>query len=137
MHAGGLPDDDGRGQHPAPGDLQQRRRQNANQIAQLPLEVVDLGGQLLTAAQQPPRDPGDDAVEALQLGEEFRNHSLAAQPTARDLEVGVELVEVPARPLGDCKALNDQIMAVIRQQLDLSGGPVEFSDRQVWVTQRG
>jgi hypothetical protein len=46
-------------------------------------------------------------------------------------------VEVPADLLGDAGTLNDQVMAVIRQQLHVPGGAVEFRNRQIRVTQRG
>lgn len=122
MHSGGLPEDHSGGQDPAAWDLQEGRRQRADQGVKLPLQVVDLGNQVLAAQQQPTTDPGDHTVEAVQLVKEAGHDVLTPQAPAGDLQVGIQLVEVPADLCGDPRTLNDEVSTVVGQELDLASG---------------
>jgi hypothetical protein len=58
------------------------------------------------------------------------------QAAGGNLKSRVDLVQVPAQPVLQAGPLADQLTAVVRQQLDLSGRAVQGRDRQAWM-QRG
>ena len=131
VDAGGLPDEDRRGQHSAAGHGQQRGSQPADQVAQFTLQVVDRDVQLAATLQQCPCEAGDGALDTVQVREQVIDHAVSAQAAAGDVQVGVELVQVPADLGRDPSALDDQVTAVVREQLHLPRRPVQLRDRQV------
>lgn len=56
----------------------------------------------------------------------------APQPAGRNVQLGVEFVQVPAKLTADPRALGDQVITVVSQQLHLTGGAVQVRHGQVW-----
>lgn len=119
-----LGDDLGCGQRRAAGQREQRSRLLVDERAELALEFVGAPGQLadpnnelagdpdlggLTCPSEPSRDP----VEPDE----------AAERSGRDLEAGIEIVQVPAQAVLDRRSLADEIVSVVEQQTDLAPPP--------------
>ena len=90
---------------PQPGQREERGRQAAHERADLALERVGSHGQL-PAAHKSSRAmaatlPGDAGKARLELGQ----HVVAPQAPGRDLKAREQLVEVPAQPALDARAL--------------------------------
>ena len=137
VDAGGLADDDGSGQHAAAGNGEQAGGQSPDEATELGLERVDLKVQL-SAAQQQPRagEAGHDTVEALEYAGEFGDDAGSAQAAGRHVQVGVELVQVPAHLRSDAGVLDHKIPPVVREQLHFPSRTVEFGYWKIGMMQR-
>lgn len=70
----------------------QTGRLDADQVTQLPLQLVDLTGQFPAPVEQGTGDARDRAVKPVQSGGDGVHRAVAAQPAWRDRQVRVEFV---------------------------------------------
>jgi hypothetical protein len=96
VHSGGLTHDKGGREDPAAGQVKQRGRQGRHELAQLAFAGSDLAVEVPAALQLLAGDPGHHPVKAFQLAQQVIGDALAAQTAAGDLQVGVQLMKMPA-----------------------------------------
>jgi hypothetical protein len=65
--------------------------------------------EFVAAGQQVAGESCDHTVESVQLRGQLGDHTVTAQPSGRDHQIRVELVQIPADLGGDPGALDDQI----------------------------
>jgi hypothetical protein len=141
-HVGGLTDQLGGGEHATASKRQQRRRQATHPWHQVGLELVDLGVELPHPCGELAGELGHDLVAiAIEAVEERLDRGQVGGWGARQRPGGrrygrVELMEVPAQPVDDPGPLGDQVVAVVDQQPELAGGPVQLGGGQLGLPLR-
>ena len=116
---------------PAARQLEQGWRLCRYQQRELALERCGRAGQLAHAAQFVATDPDPCALLAARqaAGDLVEPFGPVERPGG-DLELGPELVQMPAQPALDPGALAHQLLAVINQQLDLQRCLIDGGHRQ-------
>jgi hypothetical protein len=129
--AGDLADQLGRGQRRAAGVGRQPWSEGGNERGELLLECRDRARELADALEFVASD--SDArglLGALQSPGEALLLARAGEGAQRDLELGPEVVQLPAQIVDQRGALLDEPFAVIDEQPDIELGPSELRDRQ-------
>jgi hypothetical protein len=130
--ASDLADQLGRDQRPATRISGKPRRERDDERGKLLLEVIDRAREIADAVELIARNT--DARGLLGSGQapgEALRPTLTRERAQRDLQLGPEVVQLPAQIVDQCGALLDEAIAVIDEQPD-----VELDARQVRDGQR-
>ena len=129
--AGGLGEELCRRQRPAAGEVEQLRGLGARHGADLALEPR---GASSAIADRPHQLTADANAGALLGAGELASNPIepddAIQGARRQLQLGPEVMQVPAQALLVLCAGPDEVLAVVEQQLQLQGGLVEVGGGQ-------
>ena len=131
LGAGDLADELGRGQGSEAGLGEQLRRDRGDEPGDLSLERLDGLGELADAAQLVARDA--DAHRLLRPREPTRDPRRPAaveQRTARQLQFGPEVVQMPLQRVVERDALADQPLAMVDEQPQIELGAFQLRGRQ-------
>src|SRR5215204_1508046 len=131
MSAGGLADELGGGQRAAAGDAQERWGEGGDQLSDLALEFVDAAVELAQAVKLFACDRGDQSVDRREPIRDAGDDVLELEASGRDLQVGRDLMQMPADQALQAGSLGDQVVAMVDQQPHLARRPVELCDRQI------
>src|SRR4029453_3892326 len=129
--AGDLADQLGRGQRPAAGVGRRPWSEGGNERGELLLECGGRARELADALELVASD--SDArglLGALQSPGEALLPARAGEDAQRDLELGPEVVQLPAQIVDQRGALLDEPFAVIDEQPDIELAPSDLRDRQ-------
>jgi hypothetical protein len=132
LDAGDLADQLRGGQRAAAWEREQLRRLAPHERLDLALEPVCLACQLAAVTDE---FAGDAHLHRLlaagQAPTEPLEHLQGAERAPRRLELGVDLVQVPAQPVLDPGPLADQVLAVVDEQPQLPASALELRGGQV------
>jgi hypothetical protein len=138
----GLADDLRGSQATGTGQGHQSGCGGAGQCVDLAFQGIDPHGGSPDVGQQFCGQPGQDLAEPIgpgllgQPGDEAVEQVESVQSAGGYVEFGVELMEMPAQPVGHLGAFDDQVVAVVDQQLQRPGGVVVAGEGEVGLAQR-
>jgi hypothetical protein len=113
--AGRFADDLGGGECAA-GDREERRGERGDERLDLAFEFVDAAVELADALEQLARDGRDEPIDRGGPGVDALDDVLDLEAAGGDVEVGRDLVQMPADPALNAGSLGDEVVAVIDQQ---------------------
>ena len=116
--SGGLADDLGRGQRAASGQIKEARSQEPHSSGDLGLELVYACAQRRERGHELSGDPGHDARPIFEGRAKLGLDVEPAKGSSRRLG-DAELMEVPAQPALDLGSSEDEVLAMIDEQLDV------------------
>ena len=109
---------------PQPGSASSCGASSGDQVGEFVLERVDGAGQLADAAQLVARDPdAGGLLGAREPAGDARPASARDERAGAGLELGPEVVQVPAQVVVKRGALRDEALAMIDEQPDVELGP--------------
>src|SRR3954468_10779101 len=129
--AGDLADQLGRDQRPAARVGGEPRRERDDERGELVLEVGDRARELADAIELVARNAdASGLLGARQAPREALRPTLGGECAQRDLELGPEVVQLPAQIVDQCGALFNEHVAWIDEQPDVYLGSGQLRDRQ-------
>ena len=129
--AGDLADQLGRDQRPAARVRGEPWRDRCDERGEFLLEAGDRAGELADAVELVARDADTRGLlAACQAPGEALLPTQAGERAQRDLELGPEVVQLPAQIVGQRGALLDEPIAVIDEQANVELGAGELRERQ-------
>src|SRR6185503_321847 len=100
-------------------------------------EFAYADAQLAAAADELAADPYlHRLLVAAEPAPEPLEPAAAVEAAARQVQLGIELVQMRAQPLLDPRPLDDQILTMIEQQPDLARATLQHRHRQLALAQR-